>query len=147
MKLVISSDHGGFELKKYIIDYIRQTRKIEVDDLGCYTDASVDYPEFGYLVAKKVAAGAADFGIIICGSGIGISIAANKIKGARAALCHCEEYARLARLHNDANILALGGRFLTTEQATKIVDTFLDTKFEGGRHQRRVDALNLYGQE
>ncbi len=142
MKIVIASDHGGFELKEQIKKYLINNG-YDLIDVGTDNNNSVDYPDFGYKAGKYVADGKAERGIVICGSGIGITIAANKVKGIRAAVCHNEEYAQLARSHNDANILGLGGRFLTFEEASKITDVWLNTAFEGGRHQCRVDKLNL----
>ncbi len=141
MKIAIASDHGGFELKEHLIKFL-ETEGIEVNDLGTYSDESVDYPVFGSSCALKVAQGKADRGIVICGTGIGISIAANKVKGIRCALCTSPEMAELTRKHNDANMLALGGRITDTETAIQITKAWLETEFEGGRHQRRVDMLN-----
>jgi ribose 5-phosphate isomerase B len=117
------------------------SRGYEVEDLGAYSESSVDYPEYGKKVAKYVVEGNAKYGIIICGTGIGISIAANKVKGARAALCHNVWTARLTREHNDANILAMGARVIGEGIALDMVDTFLTTEFEGGRHQNRIDKI------
>ena len=139
-KIYIGSDHGGFKLKELIKQYL-ESNGYSIKDLGCYSEESVDYPQFGRAVAKAVVDNNSK-GIVICGTGIGISISANKVKGARAGLCHSVEYAKLTRLHNDANILAMGGRFIEPELAKKITDTFLNTKFEGGRHQRRVDDID-----
>ncbi|MBN2789773.1 MAG: ribose 5-phosphate isomerase B [Candidatus Delongbacteria bacterium] len=139
-KIYLGSDHGGFELKEIIRNYL-EDNDYNVEDLGCYSNESVDYPEFGRKVAYAVVNNNAK-GIIICGTGIGISMAANKVKGARAGLCHCVDYAKLTRQHNDANILAMGGRFVEPELAKKITDAFLNTEFEGGRHQRRVDDID-----
>ena len=115
----------------------------EVEDLGTHSLDSVDYPDYGKAVARNVVDNKSDFGIVVCGSGIGISIAANKVEGARCALCNEPLSAELSRLHNNANILSLGGRLIGLEMAKKIVDTFLATKFEGGRHERRVNLLKL----
>lgn len=139
MKIVLASDHGGFELKESIGNYLRQIG-LEVLDQGCFDDHSVDYPDYAALAAKKVLEEGC-LGIIFCGTGIGISIAANKVKGIRAALCHEEYSARMARRHNDANILALGGRTIGVDLAKSIVDAFLEADFEGGRHQRRLDKI------
>lgn len=138
--IAIASDHAGFDLK------IALTREIirlgyKALDLGTGSVDSVDYPDYGYMVADKVACGKALFGVAVCGSGIGISIAANRNPKARAALCHSVETAKLARQHNDANILALGARIVDEDTAIKCLDAFLETEFEGGRHQRRVDKL------
>lgn len=140
-KMVIGSDHGGFELKQHLIAFLEK-KGITVVDAGCPDTNSVDYPEYGVKVAKAVVSGEAEAGIVICGTGIGISIAANRIKGARASLCHNTTYAELTRLHNDSNILALGGRFLTDAEAEAIVQTWLSTEYEGGRHQNRVELLD-----
>lgn len=142
MKLVLASDHGGYELKEHIKSFLKD--KYEIIDLGTYSTESVNYPEYGIKAGEAVANKEADLGIICCGTGLGISMAANKVKGIRAAICHCPEYASLARQHNNANILSLGGRFLSNEQAEEIVETFLNTKFEGGRHQKRVDIIINY---
>ncbi len=140
-KIVIGSDHGGFELKQHLISFLEK-KGITVVDAGCPNEESVDYPEYGIKVAKLVASGEIEAGILICGTGIGISIAANRILGARASLCHNTEYAELTRLHNDSNILALGGRFNTFESAEAILQTWLSTEYEGGRHQRRVELID-----
>jgi ribose 5-phosphate isomerase B len=134
MKIIIASDHAGFELKEFL------KKHFECIDLGTNSLESVDYPDFGKKAAAEVAKGDS-VGIIICGSGIGISIAANRNPKARAALCLTAEMAKLARQHNDANILALGARLTTPEEALEIVKTFLATPFEGGRHQKRVEKL------
>jgi ribose 5-phosphate isomerase B len=136
----IGSDHGGFELKSSLIRRLKE-KGYEVNDLGTGSGDSVDYPEYGRRVAEAVLSDG-NFGVVICGTGIGISIAANRFKGIRAALCHCVEYAELARKHNDANILALGGRFIGIETAEEILHAFLNTGFEGERHQRRIDMMD-----
>ena len=139
--LGIGSDHGGFQLKQAIMAHLRQ-RGIEYKDFGTYTEASCDYPEYGRAVALAVASGECDRGILICGTGIGISITANKVPGIRAALCSDCFSAEATRLHNDANILALGGRVVGEGLAMKIVDTFLDTPFSGEeRHARRIAKI------
>lgn len=140
MKIAIASDHGGFKLKEKIKQYLLD-RGYDTTDLGTYSEESVDYPEYGRKCAQTVASGKVDRGIVICGSGIGISIAANRVAGARCALCCSVEMAELSRLHNDANMIAMGGRLITDELAFQMLDTWLDSKFEGGRHQRRVEAL------
>ena len=139
-KIYLGSDHGGFELKEIIKTFL-EDNNYTVEDLGCYSEESVDYPQFGRVVAKAVVENNAR-GIIICGTGIGISMSANKVKGARAGLCHCVEYAKLTRQHNNANILAMGGRFIDHELAKEVTEAFLNTDFEGGRHQRRVDDID-----
>lgn len=141
MIIAIASDHGGFALKNTIREHLRE-RGIKVVDLGTDSEESVDYPVYGKACGEAVAGGRADRGIVCCGSGIGISIAANKVKGVRCALCTSVEMARLCRQHNNANMIALGGRLTEPELALQIVDTWLDTEFEGGRHQRRTDMLD-----
>ena len=139
MIIAIASDHGGFGLK--VKEYLR-SRDIKVVDLGTNSTESVDYPVYGKACAEAVASGKADRGIVCCGTGIGISIAANKVKGIRCALCTDEHMAEMTRRHNDANMLAMGGRITDPETALKITQVWLDTEFEGGRHQRRVDMLD-----
>ncbi|QHI72031.1 ribose 5-phosphate isomerase B [Aminipila terrae] len=141
MKIAMACDHGGLELKENIKKYLEK-QGVEVLDLGTNTTDSVDYPEYGKACGEAVISGKADRGIVCCGTGIGISIAANKVKGIRCALCTDEHMAEMTRKHNDANILAMGGRTTDLETAKKITQTWLDTEFEGGRHQRRVDMLN-----
>lgn len=140
MKIAIGADHGGFELKQALIPFL-QGRDIEVADAGTYTTDSVDYPTFAEAVALLVVHGEADAGIVICGTGIGISIAANKVPGIRAALVTTPEMAALAKQHNNANVLALGGRILSAESAEACVAAWLDASFEGDRHQRRLDKI------
>lgn len=140
MRIAIGSDHGGLALKGVIVSFL-QGRGLDVLDLGTDSDASVDYPDFGEKVARAVAAGQAEQGIVLCGTGIGISIAANKIPGIRAALVTDAFMARMAREHNNANVLALGGRILTAEQGCELVAAWLDATFEGGRHQGRLDKI------
>ncbi len=141
MKIAIGSDHAGYDLKEIIKNYLIE-KGYEVVDKGTNSKGSVDYPIFGESVAETVAKGEADRGIVICGTGIGISISANKVKGIRAALCTNEYMARMARKHNDANVLALGARVLGIDLALSIVETFLNTEFEGGRHERRVHLIH-----
>lgn len=143
MRIALASDHGGYELKEMIAGFLMGTGH-EVIDLGTDSSESVDYPEFGRKCGQAVVDGEAERGIVVCGTGIGISIAANKVKGVRCGLCTSVEMAELTRKHNDANVLALGGRILAAEVALEIVNAFLNTEFEGGRHQRRVDMLNEY---
>ena len=139
--IAIGSDHGGFELKQEIMAHLKK-RGLEYMDFGTYTPESCDYPVYGKAVAHAVASGECERGIIICGTGIGISITANKIPGIRAALCTDCFCAEATRLHNDANILALGGRVVGPGLALKIVDTFLDTPFSGDeRHKRRISMI------
>lgn len=139
--IAIGSDHGGFELKKEVMAHL-DARGLEYKDFGTYSDASCDYPVYGKAVAKAVASGECERGIIICGTGIGISIAANKVHGIRAALCGDCFSAEATRQHNDANVLALGARVVGQGLALKIVDTFLDTPFSNGeRHIRRIEMI------
>ena len=139
--IAIGSDHGGFELKKEIMAHL-DARGLEYKDFGTYSDASCDYPVYGKAVAKAVASGECERGIIICGTGIGISIAANKVKGIRCALCGDSLSAEMTRRHNDANMLALGAGIVGPGLALKIVDTFLDTPFSNGeRHIRRIEMI------
>ncbi len=140
MKIAIGCDHGGFVLKDSVIDYLNK-QGLEVVDCGTYSEDSVDYPIFGEKVARLVAKGECEKGIVICGTGIGISIAANKVKGIRCALCHDEYTAKMTAMHNNSNILAMGGRVVKPEMAVKIVKTWLDTPFEGGRHINRVNMF------
>lgn len=141
MIIAVASDHGGYDLKKKVVEHLTE-RGIQVVDLGTDNKESVDYPIFGKACGEAVVSGKADLGMVFCGTGIGISIATNKVKGVRCALCTSEEMAALAKQHNNANVLALGGRILTNEQAIAITDAWLDSDFEGGRHQRRIDLLN-----
>ena len=141
MLIAIASDHGGFALKETIKEYLRE-RGDKIVDLGTTSEESVDYPIYGKACGEAVASGKAERGIVICGTGIGISIAANKVKGVRCGLCTSVEMAELTRQHNNANVLALGGRTTESQLALDIVKTFLDTEFEGGRHKRRTDMLD-----
>ncbi len=143
MRVIIGSDHGGYDAKQIVIEYLTENQ-IDFIDVGCYSKDSCDYPEFGIKVGEIVKEKEGDFGIVICTTGIGISIAANKVKGIRAALCFNEKVAMMTRLHNDANVLALPGAYLNKEEIISIVKNFLETKFEGGRHLRRVDIINSY---
>ncbi len=140
MKIAIGSDHAGFQYKEIVKKHLEE-KGFHVIDKGTYSEERVDYPVFGEAVANAVASGEADRGIVICGTGIGISIAANKVKGIRAALCTNEYMARMARKHNDANILAFGARVLGIDVALGIVDEFFSTDFEGGRHEKRVNII------
>lgn len=137
----IGSDHAGFDMKE-IIKKDLEFRGIGYKDLGTYNKESVDYPLFAESVSKSVASGESERGILICGTGIGVSIAANKIKSIRAALCSSESDAEMARKHNNANVLCLGGRMHSDTNTLKIVNTFLNTEFEGGRHERRVEQIS-----
>jgi ribose 5-phosphate isomerase B len=140
-KIAIASDHAGYKLKDCIYKHL-QERKCSVEDLGAYSNNSVDYPLFAYKVVEKVIFNKMTFGILLCGSGVGMSIAANRFPGIRAANC-CDVYAaKMARLHNDANILCLGERIIGQGLAKEIVDVFLATNFEGGRHTRRLELID-----
>lgn len=141
MLLPIGADHAGFELKANLINYLTE-KGFELKDYGCYSTDSVDYPDFAHPVASLVEETEGMKGILICGSGNGINMTANKHQGIRAALCWKAEIAELARLHNDANILVLPARFLSLEEAKDIVDIFFNTEFEGGRHQNRVNKIS-----
>lgn len=139
--IAIGSDHGGYDLKMSVIAHLEE-RGIDVRDVGCYDKSSCDYPVFGHAVAKAVESGECEKGIVICTTGIGISIAANKHKGIRCALCSEPVSAKMTRLHNDANVLAMGAALIGPMMANNIVDTFLDTAFSAEeRHQRRVDLI------
>lgn len=140
MKIAIGSDHVGYELKLHIADYMR-SKGHEVIDYGANSEERVDYPVYGSAVGKAVVSGKCDRGVLVCGTGIGISIAANKVKGVRAAVCSEPYSARLARQHNDANIVAFGSRVVGTALAEMIVDEFFSAEYEGGRHQRRLDMI------
>ena len=138
--IVIAADHAGFALKETLKATL-QTRGFEVRDLGTHDTESVDYPDFADALASALANGGARRGVLLCGTGIGASIAANRHRGVRAALCHDAETARMSRLHNDANVLVLGGRVTPSDVAVECLHIFLDTPFEGGRHERRVAKL------
>ena len=137
MKITIGCDHAGVEYKSKIVEFLEKEGH-QVLDVGTHGKESVDYPDYAHIVAEEVLAGA-DFGVLICGSGNGVSMAANKHKGIRAALCWSEEITKLARQHNDANIISIPARFMSLETSTQIIKTFLTEPFEGGRHQRRVE--------
>ena len=141
MIIAMANDHGGLALKKIVKEHLIE-RGYKVVDLGTHSEESVDYPIYGKACGEAVASGKADLGIVVCGTGIGISIAANKVKGIRCGLCTSVEMAELTKKHNDANMLALGGRTTDAELAIKITDTWLDTEFEGGRYKRRTDMLD-----
>lgn len=139
--IAIGSDHGGYQLKQEIMKHLSE-KGLEYNDFGTYNEESCDYPDYGKAVARAVASGKAEKGIVICGTGIGISISANKIRGIRAALCHDCFSAEMTRLHNDANVLAMGARVVGPGLALKIVDTFLDTPFSNDeRHIRRISKI------
>ncbi|AIY83624.1 ribose 5-phosphate isomerase B [Clostridium baratii] len=141
MKIALGSDHGGFKLKNEIISYLKENG-YEIKDFGTYTTESCDYPEYAEKVAEVVANKEFDFGILVCGTGIGISMSANKVPGIRAALCSDTFSAHATREHNNANILALGERVVGPGLAIDIVKTFLNSEFEGGRHQNRIDKIS-----
>ncbi|KAF0850090.1 MAG: ribose 5-phosphate isomerase B [Spiroplasma poulsonii] len=141
MKVIIGNDHTGVEMKNAIVKYLTD-QKHQVINLGTNSDAAVDYPDLGQEVGEKVMQEKDSLGIVICGTGIGISIAANKVKGVRAALCNETNLAKLAREHNNANVLALGARVIAIQNAIWIVETFLNTSFDAGRHALRIDKLN-----
>ncbi len=140
MKIACGADHGGVDLKDALKVYLEE-KGIEVVDFGTTGHESVDYPEYGHKVAQAVAKKEADYGLVCCGSGIGISIAANKVKGVRCVRAHDPYSAEMSRRHNNCNVIAMGGRFLGLDMAKKCLDVFLETEFEGGRHSRRVDAI------
>lgn len=140
MKIAVGSDHGGFLLKDEIMKHLKK-KDIDFDDFGCFTTESVDYPDIGQAVGEAVAGGGYDRGIICCGTGIGISISANKVPGVRAALCGDCFSAKASREHNDANVLALGERVIGVELAKMIIDIWLSAEFQGGRHGRRVEKI------
>lgn len=140
MKVAVGCDHGGFVLKDAVISTLEELGA-QVVDMGTYSTESVDYPVYGKKVADAVANGECDLGVVMCGTGIGISIAANKIKGIRAAVVTDEFMAEMTRRHNNANIIALGGRVITPEKAKSLVKAWYTAKFEGGRHQKRIDMI------
>ena len=140
MKISLGSDHAGFELKEDLRAYLAE-QKVEVIDLGVYNEEPVDYPDIGASGAQKVSRGEVDRGILICGSGIGMSIVANRFPGVRAALCHDLYTARISREHNDANLLILGGRMIGKGLAREILRVWLEAEFQGGRHQRRLEKI------
>lgn len=139
-KIAIGSDHAGFELKEIIKDFLTE-KGFKIDDKGCFGLDSVDYPDFAHPTAKAVKNEEVDFGIIICGSANGVSMSANKYQSVRAAIAWVPEIAKLAKEHNNANILALPARYITSDLAKKIVEAYINAEFEGGRHQRRVDKI------
>lgn len=141
MKVAIGCDHGGRELKEEIVRFLKKVANIELVDHGTMTNDSVDYPDYARKVSEAVAGGAIDRGILICGTGIGMSIVANRYPNIRAALCHDHFTAKMSRQHNDANILVLGERVTGKGVACEIVTTWLDTEFEGGRHRQRLDKI------
>lgn len=140
MKLAIASDHGGFSLKQTIVKLL-QSKGVEYLDLGVSSEESVDYPDFAMQVAEKVSRGEVDVGILVCGTGIGMAIAANKFKGVRAAVVTDVYTAKMSKEHNNANVIALGGRVLDEAQAKEMVSAWLESKYEGGRHERRLQKI------
>jgi len=142
MKIAIGCDHAAFQLKEKLKTYL-QEKGFEIKDFGCYSEERADYPDFAHPVANAVESKELDFGLLLCGSGNGINMTANKHKGIRSALCWNAEIAELARLHNDANILTLPARFISEEEAKKCVDVFYSTAFEGGRHTDRINKISL----
>jgi len=140
MKIAFGCDHGGYDLKEDVIEFLK-SRDIEVLDFGTYSAASVDYPDYGRAVGEAVQSEEADLGIVICGTGIGISLAANKVEGIRAAVVSDTFSARMARMHNNANVLAFGSRVVGKGLAIDLVKAWLDNSFEGGRHERRVNKI------
>ena len=142
MKLAIASDHAGFKMKQKVKKYLIE-KGYEIKDFGTDTEESIDYPEFGHLVAEAIEKKEYDLGITICGTGNGISMTANKHQGIRSAICWSEEISKLARAHNNANICSLPGRFLSIEESIVIIETFIRTEFEGGRHERRIKKIPL----
>lgn len=136
----LASDHAGYALKQFVKQYLEK-KDYDYKDYGTYSEASCDYPDFGHALAKGIETGECEQGIAICGSGLGISITLNKHPSIRAALCWIPEIAHLARLHNDANVLVMPGRFITNEEAEAIMDEYLSTSFEGGRHARRIAKI------
>lgn len=142
MRVALGSDHAGYEQKEHLKAYL-QRQGHEVTDVGTSSgEESVDYPDFAFDVGRTVASGDADYGVLVCGTGVGMAMAANKVDGVRAANVTDPEFAKLARAHNDANVVAVSGRFVSAEVNEQIVDSFLATAFEGGRHGRRVDKIN-----
>jgi ribose 5-phosphate isomerase B len=142
MNIAIVCDHAGFEMKVKLAEYL-QGKGFHVNDLGSFTSQAVDYPEFGHKIARHIAGKKSDYGVSLCGSGNGMNMTANKHPLIRSALCWNEEIAELARRHNNANICALPARFITYEQATRIVDKFISSPFDGERHQRRIDKIPI----
>lgn len=141
MKIAVGSDHGGLEYKNAIKEHL-ESLGYEVKDVGTYTKDSCHYPIFGEAVARSVASKESDFGVVVCTSGEGISMAANKVKGVRCGIAYNDDVARLMRQHNDANVISFGQAFMTLDDVLRRVDIFLNTKFEGGRHQTRVDLIS-----
>lgn len=141
MKIVIASDHAGFELKEFIKERLKN--QIKFIDLGTFSSESIDYPDFAHPLAEKISKNEFNFGLLMCGSGNGVAMTANKHRNVRAALCWNEEITRLARLHNDANVLVFPARFIDYNIVIPMIELFISTPFEGGRHAKRVDKINL----
>lgn len=140
VKIAIGSDHAGYQLKEKVKDRLKEAGH-EVSDLGAHSDRSTDYPLYAHRVGSSVVGGEAERGVVVCGTGIGVCMAANKVPGVRAALAWNDENARLSRAHNDANVLCLGGRTMDHDEALGILDVWLETPFDGGRHERRVEMI------
>lgn len=141
MKVIIGADHGGYELKNHISKWLKDNQ-YEIKDIGVFTSESVDYPDIAYQVASEVAKGNFERGILVCGSGVGVSIAANKVNGIRAVLCHDPVMARLSREHNDCNVITMGGRFIAKEMAFEILDIWFNSEFTNGRHKQRIEKIS-----
>ncbi len=142
MKIAIASDHAGFPMKEHIREYL--SSKYDVKDFGTYSTDSVDYPDFGAKASEAVASGEFERGVLVCGSGIGMSIIANKVDGVRAALCYQKDLAIMSRRHNNSNVLVLAGRYTAKEYAEEIIDSWIAEEFEGDRHNRRIDKIKKY---
>ena len=140
MSIAIGSDHAGYPLKSKLVEFL-QHNNIEYKDMGTFNEDQVDYPDFAFKVAKAVSSGDSKLGVVVCGTGLGVSIMANKVRGVRAALCCSEYMAQMARAHNNANVLSIPARFVSLQQALGFIEIFLNTKFEGGRHQTRVEKI------
>jgi ribose 5-phosphate isomerase B len=142
MKIILGSDHAGYELKMFLIEHLK-SKNYEILDKGSFSDQSVDYPDYSHAVANEVMSNEDSYGVLICGSANGVSISANRHKGIRCAICWEKEIASLARRHNNANVLALPARFISNTMAQDIIDVFLSTTFEGGRHEKRVKKIEI----
>lgn len=143
LRIALCADHAGYELKQTVFNYLSQRNPLSIKDFGCFSTESCDYPDFAHPMASAIENGEFDYGISVCGSGNGISITLNKHQEIRAALCWSVEIAELARKHNNANVLSMPGRFVSEEEAIKMVDIFFSTEFEGGRHQTRIDKIAI----
>jgi ribose 5-phosphate isomerase B len=141
MKIAIANDHAGYELKVQVIDYLKEQGH-QILDFGGFSTKSVDYPDYAFPASEAVASGVADFGVLICGSGVGMSIIANKVTGIRASNCYSAEIAKLSRQHNNANIICMGARFIPIELAKEMIEVFFSEDFEGGRHMIRVEKIH-----